>query len=83
MTAITNYVCDIDKCGRPANTKETFLFQIIFLIDQTEGRSVSPYLTRGQLHICKECLSLVLGGKAIFAHGAQGNNTYYFKEENK
>jgi len=58
--------------------------QIIFTTEQTEGRSCKPYLSIENLDICDECLDKAAEGNSIFAHGAQGHNTYYFnKKENE
>jgi hypothetical protein len=72
------YHCDIKGCDKEAEVKGQEL-QIIFTTEQTEGRLVKPYLQMEKLDICAACLLTVLSGEAIWAHGAQGHNTYHFK----
>lgn len=72
--------CDIEKCGNKENVKE-IKTDVIFTTDQTEGRSVKPYLSRETFDICANCLDKVFKGNMIFAHGAQGNNIFYFGKE--
>lgn len=72
--------CDI--CKKEADIMNPdHKLQVIFTTEQTEGRGVSPYLTTATLDICSFCLGKVVEGNAIWAHGAQGYNKYYFKEK--
>lgn len=70
------FSCDICKIECEVHNKQ---LQIIFTSEQTEGRPTKPYLCMSKLDICNDCLDKVISGKAIFAHGAQGYNTFYFK----
>ena len=49
---------------------------VLFLTEQTEGRSTTPYVTHETIDMCEDCL-----GRAITIHaiGAQGYNQYWFK----
>lgn len=53
---------------------------VVFTTEQTEGRSVTPYLSTLKLDWCHDCEDTMLSGKMVFAQGAMGYNTYYFKE---
>lgn len=72
--------CDIDDCKSDADVTEERL-QVIFTTDQTEGRGTEPYLSNEGVDLCEKCLKKVLKGNYIFAHGAQGHNTFYFKNK--
>jgi hypothetical protein len=71
--------CDIKDCKNTTKVK-ALRIHVIFTTDQTEGRSKSPYLSLEEFDICENCYNKILSGKMIFAFGAQGYNTYYFKE---
>lgn len=57
--------------------KEIF---VVFKNEQTEGYPCKPYLSREKLIICPKCMDKMFNGKQLFGEGAQGNNSYYFKE---
>ena len=76
----TTYSCDVKVCSNEPE-KKGFSIQVIFTTEQTEGRSVKPYLANVQLDICDSCLNNVCKGNYIFANGAQGSNEYYFKSK--
>jgi hypothetical protein len=69
--------CDVCEKEAKITTK---LVSVIFTTDQTEGRSCQPYLVTDRIDICKDCDKKILDGNFLYAHGAQGHNTYYFKE---
>ena len=77
-TKIEIVKCDIKDCGNEKNVVNITM-KVVFVTEQTEGRSCKPHLCDETFDICKECLNKVLDGKMIFAYGAQGYNTYYFK----
>ena len=82
MAKIEYSVCDIDKCqNKVSEDYQKRLVPIIFTTEQTEGRTVTPYLAINKLDICKEHYDHISKGNFIYAHGAQGYNTYYFKNE--
>ena len=70
-----SYTCDIHKCTNEAEHKQQTL-QVIFTTDQTEGRSVKPYLSIEKIDICQSCLDKILKGNYVFANGAMGYNEY-------
>lgn len=74
----TNYKCDIKHCNNDAIYKEK-AFQVIFTTEQTEGRSIKPSPEDAKIDLCEECHKIMCSGKQIFAEGAQGHNTFYFK----
>lgn len=52
---------------------------VIFLTDDTEGKSCEPYLVFEKLDICDECYTKMLKYSSILnATGAQGHNDYFF-----
>jgi len=78
----TTITCDIEGCGAPLDidTGITKELGIIFTTEQTEGRSTRNHICSQRVDLCPKCYAKVLEGNYIFAHGAQGYNTYYFKE---
>lgn len=54
---------------------------VVFTTEQTEGRSIKPYLSLQTMDMCPACLKTMLSGKMLFAHGAMGHNSYYFKKD--
>jgi len=76
------YFCDI--CKIESNTKfKSIDLQVIFLTEQTEGRSVNPYLSSQKIEMCKDCNDYVLKGNYLYGSGAMGYNEYYFKKKEK
>lgn len=73
------YFCDV--CKKELYNNQRTNIQVIFTTEQTEGRSSNPYLCEEKIHLCAICKECVLKGNYIFAHGAQGYNTYYFEEK--
>jgi len=73
----TIFTCDIRDCGETTDISEVHL-DVIFTTEQTEGRTVPNHICKERLDLCPKCHAKVLQGNYIFAHGAQGHNTYYF-----
>lgn len=82
---ITQASCDVCKSDidffslKYSNLQVPTNIHVVFTTEQTEGRSVDPYLSLETIDICPACMRTILGGKMLFAEGAMGNNTYYFK----
>lgn len=80
----TTVICDV--CGQEKEWAESgwsaegAAIMVVFTTEQTEGRSVSPYLSNAKIDLCGSCLRTMLDGKMIFASGAMGYNTYWFKK---
>ena len=74
---VTKYLCDIKGCNNEASHIKNTI-QVVFHTDQTEGRSVKPYLSLEKLDLCNEHYDLVSCGAGIHGQGAQGFNTYWF-----
>jgi hypothetical protein len=69
--------CDINGCNNEVTHHKNMSIQVIFTTEQTEGRSVNPYLDTVVIDICEECLEKVVKNKKyIVAYGAQGYNIY-------
>ena len=78
---VTKIHCDIDDCKVELHeNRESIKMQTIFTTEQTEGRSTEPYFSFNNLDLCDKCLKLIKSGKYVFAHGAQGHNTFYIKK---
>lgn len=73
------YLCDVSGCEEnvPEDLRSKKI-QVIFTTEQTEGRSVKPYLSTETLDICEKCLGRILEGNYLFGNGAQGYNQYNF-----
>ena len=74
------FICDIKDCKHEAIHIDVTL-QVIFTTDQTEGRSVDPYLSIGSIDLCDECMYKILQGNYVYGCGAQGYNEYKFKNQ--
>ena len=68
-----------DLCKKETEIKEENI-QVIFITEQTEGRSITPYLSLEKFDICENCMDKILRGNYVFGYGAQGHNSYYFEE---
>ena len=80
MSSKTIHYCDVCKKEAKVDNKS---LPVIFTTEQTEGRGVKPYLTTSKLDICESCENHIVQGRGNFlwAHGAMGYNTYYFKDK--
>jgi len=79
-TTVTTIACDVCK-SKSVATEDGIEIQVIFETNQTDGYPSKPYLSRQKLDLCAACLKEVYSGHYIFAHGAQGYNSYYFREK--
>lgn len=68
---IEKYFCDI--CGKEAKDIKPLDYPVIFQTEQTEGRSVEPYIYNTNIDVCPNCCKKIL---KISATGAQGYNSY-------
>ena len=68
------YVCDI--CKKEELEMQSINYPILFTTEQTEGRSVEPYINQKQIDACKECLAKII---RLQGQGAMGYNTYKIK----
>lgn len=71
------HFCDV--CNAEMSKPNHEMIQVIFTTEQTEGRSVKPYLCNCDFDICSKCHDIILDGNYLYAHGAMGFNNYYFK----
>jgi hypothetical protein len=77
---IITHKCDILECQQNVNKYKKVKLQVIFTTEQTEGKSVEPYLDGNySLDLCHEHYNKVLDGNYVHATGAQGRNQFYFK----
>lgn len=79
-TTITKVCCDVCKQDLLESNARTPI-QVLFTTEQTEGRGCPTYLQKCVLDLCKSCIDNVLKGNYIWASGAQGYNTYYFRSK--
>jgi hypothetical protein len=77
MATITRYTCDV--CKNTA-TKLKQKVPVVFLTEQTEGRSCKPHLTMETLDLCDGCMERIVKSYPLTAYGAQGNNTYEWRK---
>ena len=54
---------------------------VVFKTDQNDGSGCKPYLSNENLDVCPECLEKLLDLYPIFGYGAQGYNTFKFRED--
>ena len=75
--------CDIGNCSNlvTEDEGEGIDKEIIFVTNQNDGTLSAPYFQNLKIDLCEKCLNKALGGKAIFANGAMGNNNYWFKKD--
>lgn len=72
------HFCDICKSNTEVTEKQ---IQVIFETEQTEGRSVKPYLSLQKVETCITCLDFILKDNYLHGYGAMGHNTYYFRNK--
>lgn len=63
-------VCDCCKLEKPTQKVK---YPVLFLTEQTEGRSVKPYISYQELDMCKDCMRVNI---SISGTGAMGYNEY-------
>lgn len=68
---IEKYFCDI--CGKEEKDIKHICYPVIFQTEQTEGRSVKPYIDNTNIDVCPNCCKKIL---KLSATGAQGYNSY-------
>ena len=73
---IVKFKCDI--CGSE-NAVLSHKLSVIFTTEQTEGRGRPLYFSTVEIELCDVHIKKALSGLQIFAAGAMGNNTYWFK----
>lgn len=76
---IIKVTCDICKNEMSSISHNNRSLSVIFTTEQTEGRSIKPYISTEKLDWCKKCEENILKGNMVFAQGAQGYNIYYFE----
>lgn len=74
MASRTIYSCDV--CGRESANTAKKSIPVVFLTEQTEGRSTTPYLTTTTVDICPGCEQRLVRSFPLTASGAQGHNTF-------
>lgn len=68
---IEKFYCDI--CGAECENVKQITYPVVFLTDQTEGRSSKPYIDYSKLDVCENCCEKILKVSAV---GAMGYNKY-------
>ena len=63
-------ICDCCKLEKPTQKVK---YPVLFLTEQTEGRSVKPYISYQDLDMCKDCMKVNI---TIAGTGAMGYNEY-------
>lgn len=63
-------ICDCCKKEKPTQKVN---YPVLFLTEQTEGRSVKPYISNQELDMCADCIRINI---SISGTGAMGYNKY-------
>lgn len=63
-------ICDCCKLEKPTQKVK---YPVLFLTEQTEGRSVTPYISYQDLDMCQDCMRVNI---TISGTGAMGYNEY-------
>ena len=80
MSQIITYKCDLcEFTAAKGITPKTV--PVLFLTDQTEGRSVKPYLLSLTIETCDQCFSRIKDAQPLTGSGAMGHNTYTWREQ--
>lgn len=74
----TEHYCDV--CGEIAVHLSTKT-PVTFTTEQTEGRSINPYLQIESLDLCDQCRHFIVNNQPLKATGAMGHNTYVLQEQ--
>lgn len=71
-------ICDLcHKEPEKGTIRLNWQLQVIFTTEQTEGRSVKPYLEIVRLDVCYDCNDHIVKSKEyVVASGAMGQNNY-------
>jgi endo-beta-N-acetylglucosaminidase D len=77
MSTRTETICDIKGCAERADHKQK-LVSVVFTTEQTEGRSVPPYLSGEKLDFCTKHYQQYINTLPLWAEGASGYNHYEF-----
>ena len=80
MVTVTKVMCDLCKSTKDVKKEK---IPIAFTTEQTEGRSITPYLTFEQMDICTDCLQRIVLDLPLTGHGAMGNNEYTWGSVNE
>lgn len=82
MRSVTT-ICDVKGCEN--EEAEAVVLPVIFVTEQTEGRSSKPHIDRNaKLDICSDCNQYMLEKREFLtAAGAQGNNRFWFASKEK
>ena len=68
------YECDI--CKKQEVKMNSINYPVLFLTEQTEGRSVDPYICQQKIDVCKDCETKII---KLTGMGAMGHNEYKIK----
>lgn len=71
VKTVTKTYCDI--CEKETSNGLNISYPIIWLTDETEGRSTIPYISNKKIDVCRECASKIL---KVSGSGAMGFNKY-------
>lgn len=70
-------ICTCDICHKECDVLEV-TYPVMFTTEQTEGRSVKPYISYEKIDMCAECLKKAINIKGA---GAMGYNEYEIIDE--
>lgn len=73
----------VDTNGKVIEGWQCGLKDIKFTTNQEDGYPSEPYISKTYIDICPDCYKKYLELFPIVAYGAQGCNTFKFRDENK
>lgn len=72
--------CDVEGCGKEGAKPRKL--DVVFVTEQTEGRSTKPHIVASVLDVCDDCIEHAISTRQLLtASGAQGHNTYRFTRD--
>lgn len=76
-TTVTTTTLTCDLCKNEVSELETIKYPVVFITEQTEGRSSEPYIDYKQIDLCEDCMKKSL---KIIGMGCQGYNTFELRK---
>lgn len=56
---------------------------VVFTTDQNDGSGCKPYLSNENIDLCPDCIEKLVNSYPVIGYGAQGYNTFKFRNEDK
>jgi hypothetical protein len=78
-TTVNCDLCGVELLVDAAQKSHGRIVPVRFTTEQTEGRSIEPYLSNEKLDLCLSCMKHIVDELPLGGHGAMGGNTYYWR----